>query len=123
MSVEMQTENEGAEATCTKLLRLDASLKSQIQKNLAQLAHHIENTAKQLVPVKTGYLRSTIFSQTYNWTAKVGATAPYAVFLESGTRRIRPRRFLSAAFETHLPLLRETLDDAVEGAIAEVVQK
>ncbi|MGQ9565602.1 MAG: HK97-gp10 family putative phage morphogenesis protein [Candidatus Bathyarchaeales archaeon] len=123
MSVEMQTENEGTEAIRIKLLQLDASLKSQIPKNLAKLAHCIENTAKQLAPVKTGHLRSTIFSQTQNWTAKIGATAHYAVFLEFGTCRIRPHKFLSTAVEMHLPRLRETLDAAVEEAISEVLRK
>jgi HK97 gp10 family phage protein len=112
-------ELEGMDQINRKLQQLDASLKSQVQQSLADLASSIENTAKQLAPIKTGYLRSTISTQTSDWLIKVYAAAPYATFLEFGTRRIRAIKFLSTALETHLPQLNSILDRAVDAAVAE----
>ncbi|HVP41017.1 MAG TPA: HK97-gp10 family putative phage morphogenesis protein [Candidatus Krumholzibacteriaceae bacterium] len=119
MSVEVQMEWEGMDQMASKLQRLEGSLKSQVQQSLEDLASSIETTAKQLAPTKTGYLRSTISTQTSDWTVKVCATAPYAAFLEFGTRRIRAFRFLSRALEEHIPKLGKMLDDAVDVAVAE----
>jgi HK97 gp10 family phage protein len=115
----VRVEWEGIDQMASKLQHLDASLKSQVQQSLEELASSIENTAKQLTPTKTGYLRSTICTQANDWTVKVCAAAPYAAFLEFGTRRIRAFRFLSRAFEEHLPQFGKMLDDAVDVAVAE----
>jgi HK97 gp10 family phage protein len=119
VSVEVQMEWEGMDQMASKLQHLDASLKSQVQQSLEDLAFSIENTAKQLAPTKTGYLRSTISTQTGDWAVKVCAAVPYAAFLEFGTRRIRAFRFLSRALEEHLPQFEKMLDDAVDAAVAE----
>jgi HK97 gp10 family phage protein len=119
MSVETYLECEGAEELSNKLQQLDAHLKSRIQTNLADFAGSIGNTAKQLAPIRTGHLRSTIYAEIGDWTAKVGSTAPYAAYLEFGTRKIRAQRFLARAVETHVPRLDETMDNAIETAVAE----
>lgn len=119
MSVEVHMKWEGMNQIESKLQLLDASLKSQVQQSLEGLASSIESTAKQLTPTKTGYLRSTISTQTSNWMVKVCAAAPYAAFLEFGTRRIRAFRFLARALEEHHPYLKRILDDAIDEAIAE----
>jgi len=119
MSVELRMEWEGMDQIDYKLQQLDSSLKAQVQQSLTDLASSIENTAKQLAPVRTGYLRSTIYSQTSDWTVKICASAPYAAFLEFGTRRIRAFKFLSKALEEYLPQLGRILNDTVDAAITE----
>jgi HK97 gp10 family phage protein len=123
MSVSVDVNWEGIEEAEHKLQQLDASIKSQVQQNLTNLAHSIENMARQLAPVKTGYLRSTIFAQIDDWTVKVGASAPYATYLEFGTHRTRAYGFLTKAVETHVPQLAKTLDDAIEAAVAEASEQ
>jgi HK97 gp10 family phage protein len=59
-----------------------------------------EKGARDLAPVRTGYLRSTIYSQLSSaHQAEAGATAPYAGFVEYGTRRRNVRPFIRPAVE------------------------
>ena len=119
MSIELNVDCEGADQIAEKLQRLDTSLKSQVQQSLEDLASSIENTAKQLAPARTGYLRSTISTQINEWIIKVYASAPYAAFLEFGTSRIRAFGFLSRALELHAPQVGRMVDSAVDVAVAE----
>lgn len=119
MSVEIRIRYEGMEGLQQTFQRLDSAMKRNVQKRLAKLARIIKRTAQQLAPVKTGYLRSTIFAEAETWTVKVGATASYAVFVELGTRFMRARRFLTRAVEMHGLQLPSLLGDAVQEAIME----
>lgn len=116
MSVKIEIHYEGLEELQTKLQTLDSAIKRRIQNSLNTLAQSIKETAQQLAPVRTGYLRSTIFAKTENWLIKVGARAPYAAYVEFGTRFMRGRRFLSQALQVHIPQLRQLMDLAVEEA-------
>jgi HK97 gp10 family phage protein len=122
VSVELDVECDDIGELGTKMQQLGNSLKSTVQAKLTELAYSIENTAKQLAPVRTGYLRSTISTQINDWTAKVGTAAPYAAFLEFGTRRIHAFSFLTRAFESHLPRLSEAMADAVDSAVEEAAK-
>lgn len=53
---------------------------------LRKSALTIEGAAKQLAPVDTGRLRSSIASEFAPWRAQVGTTVFYAPFVEFGTR-------------------------------------
>ena len=119
MSVEMEIECEGLEQFQQKFQRLDSAMKTKVHERLAYLAQSIRETAQQLVPVRTGYLRSTIFSEVKEWAVKVGAYAHYAVFVEFGTRFMRGFRFLSRAVETHLPKLMQLIDSAIDDSVME----
>ena len=72
------------------------------QKTMHDVANQIKNDAQRLCPVKTGYLRSTIY---YRTTAPLrisfGATAPYAYFVEYGTSRMFQRPFLRIALQNN----------------------
>lgn len=56
--------------------------------------------ARQLVPVKTGFLRDSIFvEQTGETRFKVGASADYSSFIEYGTANSSAQPFLTPALE------------------------
>jgi len=119
MSVEMETEVEGLGEFQQKMERADSSLRAGVHQRLAELANSVKETAQQLAPVRTGYLRSTIYAQVDDWTVKVGAHALYAAYVEHGTRFMRGRRFLSQSVEAHLPQLESVIALAVEEALKE----
>jgi len=119
MSVELETEVEGLEQFGRKVEMADSSLRASVHQRLAELAKSIKEKAQQLAPVRTGYLRSTIHAQVEDWTMKAGAFAPYAAYVEYGTRFMRGRRFLSQSMEMHLPQLESVIGLAVEEALKE----
>ena len=76
-----------------RLLRTEVSSKSRVR--LAALAGAFVEKAKQLAPVETGRLRNSIVMQGEgSFKIVAEAKAPYAGFVEYGTRphEIRPRR-------------------------------
>lgn len=73
-------------------------------------AHRVEAAAKLFVPVDTGHLKSTIGPPRFigaaagaGMEAAISATARYAVYVEYGTRYIRPRPYMGAALEAVAP--------------------
>lgn len=71
-----------------------------------QVCQRIKLYAEWLCPVKTGYLRSTIYYARQGGgyggrsiaSFAVGAKAPYARYVEFGTRFMTPRMFMRNAF-------------------------
>jgi len=119
MSVEVETKIEGLEEFRQKVERANWSLRASVHQKLAELASSIKETAQQLAPVRTGYLRSTIYAEADDWTVKVGAYASYAAYVEYGTCFMRGRRFLSQSLEAHLPELESVIGLAVGEALKE----
>lgn len=75
-----------------KSVNVDSFLRDEINK----IAFRVERFSKQLTPVKTGYLRSSI---AVGWLigkigALVRANANYAIYVHEGTRRMRARPFM-----------------------------
>lgn len=119
MSVELEMKCEDFEEFQQKVQRLDSAMKTKVHQRLANLAELIKETAKQIVPVRTGYLRSTIFAKTREWTVKVGAHTRYAVYVEFGTRFMRGFYFLSRAMEMHFPQIIRLIGNSIDEAITE----
>jgi len=119
MSVEMEVQFEGRDEFRLKMERIDASMKACVQQRLEELAESIKETAQRMAPVRTGYLRSTIFTEAAEWTVRVGASAPYAAYVEYGTRLMQGRRFLSQALEMHRLQLVNMVDEAVNESVLE----
>jgi len=119
MSVEMETEVEGLEEFRQKMERADSSLQASVHQRLDEWANSVKEMAQQLTPVRTGYLRSTIYAQVEDWTVKIGAHAPYAAYVEHGTRFMRGRRFLSQSVEAHVPQIESVIALAVEEVLKE----
>ena len=99
--------------------RLDAAMQQQVQNCLVDWAEAIKAEAQKLVPVRTGYLRSTIYAKVKEWVAEVGAEAAYALFVEFGTRYMQAHPFLHPAIQTHLPELESIIISAIEQAKVE----
>jgi len=119
MSVEMNVSIEGLPELRAKLEQLDVGMKEQVRYALAFEGEKIKTTAQALCPVRTGYLRSTIFAQIEDWFLKVGASAHYAAYVEFGTRFMEAQRFLSRALELRMQALIDTVNRAIDQAIAE----
>jgi HK97 gp10 family phage protein len=119
LSVELQVDLVGSDFRL-QMEHLDASIKTRVQQSLQGIAESIRETAQRLTPVRTGYLRSTVFTEALaEWTVKVGAKAPYASYMEYGTRYITGRHFLSNAVEQHRIQFADMISQAVNEGITE----
>ena len=83
-----------------KLNRLPESIRKWVQQALQQTAQTVQARARQLAPVRTGRLMQSIYVQMESeYAFKVVCYAPYALFVEFGTRYITPRYFLTRALQ------------------------
>ena len=119
MSVEMSCYVEGVEEFRQTMQRFDSSMQKHVHLQLENWADNVKKLAQQLVPVRTGYLQSTIYAKIREWVAEIGVESPYAVFVEFGTRYVRARPFLYPAIQEHLPRLERIVCDALEAAKVE----
>ena len=119
MSVEISCTIEGVQDFVRAMDRFDSAMQRHVHRQLVSWAADVKALARQLVPVRTGHLRSTIYAKIREWVAEVGAEATYALFVELGTRRMRARPYLYPAIQEHLPRLEAIICDALEQAKAE----
>lgn len=103
----------------TALGVFDESIRENVRKSLAAWAARVESSARQNVPVKTGYLRSTIQAKLQDWTAEIGAEAEYTSSVEFGSRYARAHPYLRPAIEEHLPDLEQVVCEAIDSAKSE----
>lgn len=69
---------------------------------LKVVAERVLETANVLVPVRTGFLKSTLgYRQDTPLQITFYATAPYASYVEFGTRRMAARLFLTRSIQQH----------------------
>jgi HK97 gp10 family phage protein len=87
-------------------------------------AEAVQRDAKLDVPVRTGYLRSSISVDVEHTrggaAAEIGPTAEYGGFVEYGTSRMAPRPYLGPAFAAHAGDLADALQaiaDAIDGPL------
>jgi hypothetical protein len=86
-----------------------ASIQNYLNRNPAAVAsamrvvaERVLETSEILVPVRTGFLKSTLgYRQDTNLQVTFYATAPYAAYVEYGTSRISARLFLTRAIQQH----------------------
>ena len=116
MAVEISCDIEGVEEFKAAIERFDSGMQRHVHQQLASWATDVEALARQLVPVRTGHLRSTIYAKIQEWVAEVGAEATYALFVEFGTRHMRERPFLFPAIQEHLPRLEQIICEAIDAA-------
>ncbi len=116
VSIEMSCYVEGVEEFKQAIQRFDSSMQKHVRGQLESWAEHVKTLARQLVPVRTGYLRNTIYAKIREWIATIGAEASYACWVEFGTRYMRARPFLYPAIQEHLPRLERIICDALEAA-------
>ncbi len=99
--------------------RFNRGMQQQVYRFLVSWAEEVKAQAQKLVPVKTGYLRSSIYAKVQEWVATIGAEAAYGVFVEMGTRHMQAHPYLYPALQEHLPLLEKIILDALAAAKAE----
>ncbi|HDQ07157.1 MAG TPA: HK97 gp10 family phage protein [Candidatus Bathyarchaeota archaeon] len=116
MAIDINIDVTGAEEFKAAMERLDSGLQRQVHEWLANWAADVKESARQRVPVKTGQLRNSIYSEISEWVAEVGAEATYAMFVELGTRYMRARPFLFPAVQEALPKLEAIVCEAIEAA-------
>ena len=97
---------------------LESSFPNSLNTNIAQamqtVVDRILDTARQLVPVRTGYLLSTISAETtQKWSFTLYARAHYAGYVEWGTRRMYARLFMTHAITQHESEFQDELANAV----------
>jgi hypothetical protein len=119
MSVEITLDVAGAEEFQRAIRQFDLGMQRQVHGQLAAWADSVKTEAGRLVPVRTGYLRSTIYARVQEWTAEVGAEAAYAANVELGTCYAGAQPFLHPAVEARLPELERFLLAAVDLAKVE----
>lgn len=98
MSFQFRVEVSGIEDFAEKMRELDDATQEYVQVALNQIGQLVVLRARDLAPVRTGRLISSIYSQIiYKWVVKVACMVPYALFQEFGTRYIQARYFLTRA--------------------------
>ncbi|MGA2971905.1 MAG: HK97-gp10 family putative phage morphogenesis protein [Candidatus Bathyarchaeia archaeon] len=98
--------------TVTPKLMAAAQLMTKgIQDGLEEVGVEMEDTARQIVPVDTGFLQSTIYHNVdpANLSLEIGANADYAMFVELGTRRMAAEPYIRPAFDAHQDQLFQAL--------------
>jgi len=119
MAVEIACDVEGVEEFQAAMERFDSGLQKWVHRQLASWAADVKALAKQLVPVRTGHLRSSIYAKIQDWVAEIGAEATYALFVEFGTRYMQAQPYLYPAIQEHLPRLEQIILEAIDQAKAE----
>ena len=95
-----------------------------VQRALLSGGELLTNTAHVLVPVRTGYLRSTIgFEAAGQLDILFYARAPYAGYVEWGTRRMQARLYMTRSIEQHREDLRDLVEQAVFQTVQEAIQR
>lgn len=116
-AIEFGMNVEGIEELQRAFDNLPELMHRNVEYALDRVGEDIHMDAFRMCPVKTGYMRSTIYHKVEHWILTVGVRAPYASFQEFGTRYIQPRYFLTEAFHLNFPNLKHTLDRFVDTAI------
>jgi HK97 gp10 family phage protein len=119
MAVEVTYDAEGVEEFRAAMARFDSGLQSHVHEQLASWNEDVKTLAKQLVPVRTGYLRNSIYAKISEWVAEIGAEATYALFVELGTRHMRAEPYLYPSIQQYLPRLEQIICEAIDAAKAE----
>jgi HK97 gp10 family phage protein len=99
--------------------QFDSGMQRQVHRQLASWAADVKALARKLVPVRTGYLQSTIYAKISKWVGEIGADATYALFVELGTKYMQAQPYLYPAIQEYLPQLESIIVSAIEQAKAE----
>jgi len=119
VAVEVTCDVEGVEEFQAAMQRFDSGMQRQVYRFLASWAADVKAAAMRNAPVRTGYLRSSIYATIKDWIAEIGAEATYALFVEVGTRRMRAQPYLYPSIQEHLPSLEMNIIGAIEQAKSE----
>lgn len=108
---------EGIEELQRALDRLPRLMHTSVNRALDRVGADIHMDARRMCPVRTGFLRDSIYHKVEDWILTVGAKATYAAYVELGTHFIEPHYFLTEAFHLNFPNLERVLKWALNAAI------
>src|SRR5690348_3671707 len=80
-------------------------------------AEKVADIARELVPVKTGFLQSSIIAVHFAKSSRVDVRAKYAGYVEFGTWKMAAQPYLRPAIDQHQ---REILNAVAEAMIGEI---
>jgi hypothetical protein len=115
MSARIECEVEYAEQLSYSLqAAFPGALDNNVLNAVETGVNRILEDARHFVPIRTGYLLSTIGAETLaKWSFTIYARASYAGYVEWGTRRMHARLYMTRAIEMHKDELSQELADAV----------
>jgi len=118
--VTLELEVKGVERLDEILQRLPLKMRERVDARLGEGAEATAEKAREIAPVRTGYLRSTITSiRTSLLSWRVQAAAPYAKFVEYGTSRVAAKPYLRPALILTRPLVTSLIRMGLIEAIQE----
>lgn len=83
---------------------------------LEMIGIEAERYAKEYCPVDTGRLRNSItHTREGEETVLIGSNVEYAPYVEAGTSRMKPRRFLKKAVFDHMSTYKEIAESCLRG--------
>jgi len=120
MSIQIQVDIGGIENLRAKLVYLPDGIREEVYQTFNIICDDIVADAKGFCPVQTGRLQRSIYGYvSRDLILKVGASAPYARYVEYGTSRMAPRAFLSMALLFGFPKLVMLTAEALRRALRE----
>jgi HK97 gp10 family phage protein len=120
MSVQISVTLPNLEALAEGLDNVSEGLGSAVSTALMNVGNTMLMAAQTLVPVRTGYLKSTLaLEQISQFQIRLIAGAGYAAYVEFGTRRMAPRLFLTRSIQAHI----RDFTTEVETQISNIVQE
>jgi len=88
-----------ADTVTPKLAAFKGRIEHEVETELDPVGADMEDHAKSLVRVRTGFLRSTIYHKATGLVLDFGATADYASYNEFGTSRMSAQPFMRPALD------------------------
>lgn len=98
----------------TELVSL--AIKQAIRSALREVGERAVGYATDIVPVRTGNLRSSIAYDADDRQVIIGSDVTYASYVEEGTVNMRARPYLRPAIVNHLDEYRQIIRDRMENA-------
>jgi len=82
-----------------KLAAFAGRIEKEVEMELDVVGADMVDLSRSLVPIRTGFLRDSIFHRAAGFTLDFGAEADYAAYVEFGTSRMPPRPYLRPALD------------------------
>jgi hypothetical protein len=119
MAIKVSCNIQGVREFQVALHTFESTMQKYVHAKLVGWAEDVKTEAMRRAPVKTGYLRSSIYSLVKDWVVNIGAEATYALFVELGTRTLQARPYLYPSIQQYLPQLEQAISEAIDAAKAE----
>ncbi|MEI6796615.1 MAG: HK97-gp10 family putative phage morphogenesis protein [Methanomassiliicoccales archaeon] len=122
--VQVSVTIKGLDELAAKLQHLGEEVRTKAKEEIMTSALEIESRAKELCPVDTGRLRSSIRTDSSTEGEELGATVftdvDYAPYIELGTSRMAAQPFLVPAVEQVAPQMIRNLETIIQNATEKV---